>query len=646
MTEAFHEEPHGVLVSLEEDTSSGYLYNIWFPYTKTNITKIKEGSFIAIKNFAGLGLNPKYSVLEIVSTLPVHYALGSTASATEKAYPGFVVEAAKAARQDWEQEEPLEQTTKIRSSAISTGLQLVFTGSQFSVGSDESMPMVGEDVFLLTNDATMNIVNKNLLLGTVPYIQPCWLVLNKEIVVHISTEDLLRTHFGVFGFTGSGKSNLNSTIINELTKTKGLKIVLFDLMLEYTGLLIDLLVKSKNAFILSLEPDSLPGGESLENVLRGKGDEQKAIENVVATLLLPKELAQCRSFYKKCVKSLIDQKKFKVLTSGSALTYEILYEEISEDVPGTLGSAKNAVASWLSIIQSHGDSLASQDYIRALVHQIDDFVSHGIPETFSSQSSASSGSGLFLQSSDSSSQQLVPRGSSTRINLPQTARSYFLGAKDKLSKHIVRAEGSPINRECAISIMDLIRTLNDEDSALVIIQSGRDDSLRQFSSQLVTSLFNDRKRRGANGPQVLFLYDEADEFMPSTNTNLGPSYAASKAAINMLARRGRKFGLGLSFATQRVAYLDTSILAQAHTYLISKLPRQYDREAVSNAFGLSEDMLRRTLKFSKGQWLLVSYEATGLENVPLPVQFPNANKRIAEFLEHCNFPSETQTLGQ
>lgn len=190
-----------------------------------------------------------------------------------------------------------------------------------------------------------------------------------------------------------------------------------------------------------------------------------------------------------------------------------------------------------------------------------------------------------------------------------------------------------------MTMSHLLRLLNDEGhDSLIIVQSNRDDDLREFSARLVRTIFNDRKRRGANSPQVLFLYDEADEFMPSQTTEAS-SYGIAKSAITTLARRGRKFGLGLTFATQRVAYLDTSILGQAHTYLISKLPRQYDRETVSNAFGLSEDILRKTLKFSKGQWLLVSYEATGLENVPLPVQFPNANERIKEFLEQFNSTS-------
>ena len=98
-------------------------------------------------------------------------------------------------------------------------------------------------------------------------------------------------------------------------------------------------------------------------------------------------------------------------------------------------------------------------------------------------------------------------------------------------------------------------------------------------------------------------------------------------------RRGRKFGIGLGIATQRIRYLDTTIMSQPHTYFISKLPRVTDRAAVAEAFGLDDEMLNQTLKFMKGQWLLVSHGATGLEAVPLPIKVDDANKRIACFLD-------------
>jgi hypothetical protein len=72
-------------------------------------------------------------------------------------------------------------------------------------------------------------------------------------------------------------------------------------------------------------------------------------------------------------------------------------------------------------------------------------------------------------------------------------------------------------------------------------------------------------------------------------------------------------------------------MGQLHTYFISKLPREYDRKVVGEAFSLSLDQFTQTFKFQKGQWLLVSHEATGID-MPIPIQAPNAEDRIRHFL--------------
>ena len=50
------------------------------------------------------------------------------------------------------------------------------------------------------------------------------------------------------------------------------------------------------------------------------------------------------------------------------------------------------------------------------------------------------------------------------------------------------------------------------------------------------------------------------------------------------------------------------------------------------AFGITEDMMKKTLQFTIGQWLLLSYDATGLIYVPITINFPNANDRIKKYL--------------
>jgi hypothetical protein len=189
----------------------------------------------------------------------------------------------------------------------------------------------------------------------------------------------------------------------------------------------------------------------------------------------------------------------------------------------------------------------------------------------------------------------------------------------------------PLPPENRITVPDLVNKLNNAtQDNLFIIQSHNPDDLRSFSNWLGNRCYEERRRKGQISPLVSFVFDEADEFIPQ---NPQGSYKDSTEIAMTLARRGRKFGLGIGIATQRITYLDTSILAQPHTYFVSKLPRKSDQDRIREAFGISEEMFRQTVKFKKGDWLLVSYDATGLEAVPLPIHTPDANERLAKFLE-------------
>jgi hypothetical protein len=619
----FKEEPRGVLVSMDTGEIAGLSYVVWFPYTRKYISLVREGDLVAVRSFASQNGKPVYSILELVSVLPAHYALGTSSAEAEKAFPGFFLEAAKSARVDWEQEEPTEQTTKIRADAIPTGIQLVLDSNrQPSTASDESLPMIGEEANLLTDELTNRIINKGLLGKDILTIAPCDLVLNPSVEVRLSVDDLLKLHFGVFGFTGSGKSNLMSTLVDAILGTnKPLKVCVFDLMAEYGGLLIDLLDKIEDAYIIAFGEDSIPGGQPTVDFLYGRSKKpDDAAEAMVRTLLLPKDLVGDRAGYLPAMKRLLTAGKLRIYYEGPQATrIDDIRTDFANCISGNLGGAKNPLNQWIE------DNLSGQGYdqvpkndIERMINELDGFLNTGIPETF-----AQAGSQRSLMGGSAPA--------ANRVALNATARSAVLAMKAVLQKRVVEPATRP-PEEAMLSHFDIEKLLNSKGGpALLIFQSNRDDELRTDAARLVLSIFNGRRRLGTIDPQILFVYDEADEFIPGSGRE-GESYALSKTAAATLARRGRKFGLGMAIATQRVAYLDTSILAQPHTYFISKMPREYDREAIANAFGATEEMMRKTLKFSKGQWLLVSYDATGLVNVPLPVQLRNANERIRAYL--------------
>lgn len=638
MTNEFEEEPKGVVVSMEEEAFAGYLYTIWFPYTRKNVRKIREGMFFAVKNFQSDDIRQIFGILEAVSVLPQHYALGSSRE-VERAFPGFFLEAAKSCRQDWEQDEPVEQTTLIKVQAISTGLQVAFEGGRSgSPKPEENYPMIGEEAHILSESFTNRIVNQGLESPAIPTIAPCNLILNPAVQIHISIEDMLRTHFGIFGFTGAGKSNIMSTLLHHLITQENstIKIVLMDLMSEYTGLLVDVIDRFDESYIVVFGEDSLPGGEpTLEYLTGDSTQEDAAVESIQRTLLLPKELELIpyRNLYGPKIRNILRDGKIRVYYEGNILTYSRVREAVSSQIGGNLGTADRPIRSWVDArLSGDGGSELRTERIAELIGELNGFLGQEkIPESFLSEPQSDSQQALQLEF-EGGNASTAPRPSQRTIDVKQTARNVLLAMRDTLQNFLNNTqEERPENM--VISFDQIYSILNSKDSSsLIIFQCNRDDELRERSSSIVNGIFNYRRRIGRIDPTVLFVYDEADEFIPRISPN--PTYGRSLGAVRNIARRGRKFGLGLTIASQRVAYLDTSILAQPHTYLLSKMPRKYDRDTLADAFGITEDMMRKTLKFTKGQWLLMSYDATGLTNVPIPVSFPNANDRIIEYLRN------------
>ena len=83
-----------------------------------------------------------------------------------------------------------------------------------------------------------------------------------KIPIYVDFEKLIRYHFGVFAFTGGGKSNLMSNVLRRImlhTEKDSTKVVIFDISCEYAFLLLDVLadpaVKAK--LVLEHRIDSL-----------------------------------------------------------------------------------------------------------------------------------------------------------------------------------------------------------------------------------------------------------------------------------------------------------------------------------------------------------------------------------------------------
>lgn len=162
--------------------------------------------------------------------------------------------------------------------------------------------------------------------------------------------------------------------------------------------------------------------------------------------------------------------------------------------------------------------------------------------------------------------------------------------------------------------------------------SARAHTIKRAVIDLTSNMLLNRKREFTVRPYILFVFDEAQEFLSAPSKLSGLDKECSEE-VERLLRQGRKYGLGGCIATQRIAYLNTNALQQLHSYFVSTLPRPYDRGVISNTFMIDRSILEKTLEFVPGEWLVSSYLATGMANVPIFVKADNAEEEVEAYLE-------------
>ena len=319
----FLDNLHGILMDIKDSEDSQYEYQVWFPYTKKSINTIREGSLIAVKNFASNDAESYNSVLQITSVLPMHYALGKDRSG----YPAFVEEAAISVSQDWLQETPTEETTKIICRAIPTNYEIAIQSSLTSQNQQEpeiqgesNIPMIGEKARMLNAEWTGKLVNRDIEKRKSETIEIGSLIKSPEIGVLALWEEIVRIHFGIFAFTGAGKSNLASTCAAKmLEKSTNLKMVFYDLLGEYITLLIDVLVNVKDAAIVALTAEAVPNSVYDYWVNPSDTNLDKAASDIVTTSLLPKTLQPYKHKFIEPIKKMLSDRKIRLLRETRSL---------------------------------------------------------------------------------------------------------------------------------------------------------------------------------------------------------------------------------------------------------------------------------------------------------------------------------------
>jgi len=431
---------------------------------------------------------------------------------------------------------------------------------------------------------TVSDARRDPRLGIVKMFQS----VESEIPIYVDFESLVRYHFGIFAFTGGGKSNLLSNILRRVIYHSGeTKVVVFDVSCEYPFLLMDVFADPQidSKVVFEHRVDSI---EQMYNSIvkpREYEDDPRVLNGLRKIMDLDRV-----SYYAK--------PRFKVPTYGQFLDEleELRKESIRR--PHYINAIDEIREAVLSYIDEKGhveNQEVDEEFIR--------FIDH-IASFIVSQFKVHESSGLYAWATTRSSILNVLR---RRKGLTETALSGGLTAED-------------------------LRKLIEGDVRLLCLSIADPITMKDLVIRLTGELLNCRKRRFQVKPYILFVFDEAQEFIPEVSGSSGIDKQCSKQ-VETLLRQGRKYGLGGCVATQRIAYLNTNALQQLHTYFVGTLPRPYDRSVVSETFMIDKDILEKTLEFAPGEWLLSSYIATGVENVPIFIKADNAEKEVEKYLK-------------
>ncbi|HXW37628.1 MAG TPA: DUF87 domain-containing protein [Nitrososphaerales archaeon] len=522
-------------------------------------------SFIGIeRDVEGSG---KFVVYEVIGVNPTHYQLpgvdSSMPTLLRKEYLDTIKESWGRSQETW-----------IDLAAVPTSYIASVENEGLAFSRSPYAPLPGSRGYLLSKESVRSFLCEGAgeRIGTMAGF---------DLPFTVNMTNMITFHCGFFAFTGSGKSNLISTLLRTaISSQPDLTVVILDIAGEYTVNLLDLL--QEDSKLISTE--SFESEEEFCN-------SQAIPESVEARIGRAAFEAALGKAYRLGVERLSLQE-----SGGLDLGW------IQQLLQGTVDSGKAGATA----AKVHLGTFTADFYERRGLR----------PSTRLSDlddDARTSLRSLLNQISEG-----VHEKSGLRVDLELIVEQLSTGNFGSTSMRGLTPE----------RLAEMIAT--GKAARLNIVYMPEPVHARQAAHRLITRLLFLKKKYG-NSRRVLFVLDEAQEYIPDNPTDRQFT-VQSNSAVEQLLRQGRKYRLHCWVATQRVAHLNVNALQQLHSYFVSTLPRMYDRMVIADAFALPYEVLERSAQLETGEWLFVSFKASKQKNVPVFLKTDNNEDRLVESL--------------
>ncbi|MGI3105477.1 ATP-binding protein [Vibrio alginolyticus] len=463
-----------------------------------------------------------------------------------------------------------------------------FEAGQFFEGI-KHLPLIKDPVYLLEENKLSDIYGNavgDFVIGK---------LLKEEFPVSLPWHKLFNSHIGIFGNTGSGKSN---TLTNLYTTLFDLKIeaingksqfVVIDFNGEYTN---GQLTTAEHKHIYNLntrnEEDKFPlakaefwDADTLSLLFQATQNTQKPF---ISRIVKGKLRFDTEANFLNYIKSTYE----KVFSTASPHP-ELL--DLIRDITNTLDSA--VIKTTLKTIAYHGGS--KKFYISGGPYFESDGASY--INKFKDDVDA-----LTLPPDLSDLDQFSIR---CHIQLIRDLISGYVQF-DFIQPLLKRVDSSLSNLTKVIRVTD--RPIENKTVTIISLRKCNQDIKKVLPLLIAKHYYNPHKANVANPPDktIHLVIDEAHNVLSQQSTRESESWKDYRLeTFEEIIKEGRKFGMFLTLSSQRPADISPTIVSQIHNFFIHRLVNERDLFLIDNTISTLDSMSRSLIpNLSRGSCVI------------------------------------------
>lgn len=441
-----------------------------------------------------------------------------------------------------------------------------FENDQFKEGI-KFMPMIKDPAFLLQEEKIAAIYGRN---GSEGFF--VGKMLKEDIPISLPWQKLFNSHIGIFGNTGSGKSNTLAKLYTVLFEKKAQsiadksKFVILDFNGEYTG---DQLIGADAKTILRLATNSDIGDKfPLHN------DEFWNAETL--SILFQATQNTQRPFLNRMIEG---RKK-----------YTATPESFSNYIKSTFKKAFSAASpkpETLDLLRNVA-SIVGDENLKTMLKELS---WHGKQAKFYRDNKYFDANGHVYEAELSAVVNAIDVGALDPFS-QVVVRAHLQLTRDLIHGYVQFEHIQPLLKRIESSLHGLrkvvtVSELPVENKLLTVISLKRCNSemKKVLPLLIVKHYYNEHKSTVENPPNktVHFIVDEAHNILSQQSAREHESWKDYRLELfEEIIKEGRKFGIFITISSQRPADISPTIISQLHNFFIHRLVNERDLFLLDN----------------------------------------------------------------